>query len=422
MLPNLTVIVSVYCCVRLIEMMSSDSVPKLKVPWVLLCASAIGVIMFSCFQTVKAGSSWPNAGPVGGPATLDESEASPKDLFADVLRKARGASGANEAISVVFAAGNILSTAEIKDSMLETRMIPRSLAPKMVFSDIKEVAGRVASVSIPQGMPIVPEHLAPKGTPPGLGARIRDGFRAVAVKVDESSGVAGWLKPGCRVDVVAVLQVEGTPGERRTISKVILENIEVLAVGQDSGADPEVKAAVTKSVTLAVAPADVPKLHLATTQGTVRLAMRNSQDDSKATTQEADNYMLGVPGNADRARRGPEPPGPTDNILARLLKNQPKESPKPPDKTPEASPGVQPAPPPQVPVWRIEVLTGQQREEVLFDDKTNDARRVDGKADRRSVGLGSALTEKRTPAPAGSVVKDALPAHGEPPRPTESRE
>ena len=347
-------------------------------------------------------------------------------IFADVLRKARGAGSANNAIAVVYAGSDIASTAEIKASMLETRMIPRSLAPKLVFSDVNEVAGRVASLGISAGMPVVPSMLAPKGTLPGMGARIKDGYRAVSVKVDESSGVAGWLKPGCHVDVVAVMQVDGSSANKSTISKVILENMEVLAVGQDIGASGEVNASVTKSVTLAVPPQDVPRLHLATVQGTVRLAMRNQYDQSNAKAQTTDKELLGVaPAGGAKPQGGSG--GVASSILGALFAKQPKISPHKTDKDHEASLAGRPstakvAKPVQSQPWRVEVLTGQQREEIWFDGSANSARRLDARADGRSRGLGAMLSEKAMPEMADTGVTDAVPEPGESSRSTESRE
>lgn len=340
-------------------------------------------------------------------------------IFADVLRKAKGASSSNNAISVVYASSDIASTAEIKDSMLETRQLPRSLAPKMVFAEVKEVAGRVASVGIPRGMPIVPNLLAPKGTPPGMGARIKDGYRAVAVKVDESSGVAGWLKPGCHVDVAAVMQVEGSSSGRNTISKVLLENVEVLAVGQDIGTSGDVSASVTKSVTLAVLPQDVPKLHLAATQGTVRLAMRNQSDFGSTSSQTTDKELLGVAGGGGSGP-GTGSSGLASALLGHLFAKQPKTE---PDKTDKDHGGLPAGRHPAVQTvasngakpWRVEFLAGPQSEEIWFDDSTMGARRLSVKSDGR---FGASIF------PTPVVTPNAGTASGseEPSRPTESRE
>ena len=350
-------------------------------------------------------------------------------LFADVLRKARGSTSGTEMTSVVCASADIAATAEIKGTMLEMRSVPKSLQPKAVFINVEEVAGRVASVNIPKGMPIVPNWLAPKGTMPGLAVRIREGYRAVAVKIDESSGVAGWLKPGCRVDVVAVMQTDGysSNSERGTLSKVILENVEVLAVGQDIGAAGEAGASVTKSTTLAVLPQDVPRLHLAATKGTLRLAMRNLQDLASASDGETtDNDLLGGPSHAvPQSKTGPA--SRAGGILAGLFGKQPKTDAHKTDKDHRLPPAGSAMPAgamasAQGQAWRVELLAGAQREEIWFDGRSEDARRLEMKSDGRSKASGAAANWSFGIPPAAARNMADGPDSEETSRLTESRE
>src|SRR5438876_13770 len=140
-------------------------------------------------------------------------------MFVNVLKKAKGSTG--ETVEVVRARVDMAPTIEITEQMVEMASVPETLCPKLAIRDKKEVIGRVTANSIPQGCPVVQSLLAPKGTLPGLAARIKDGFRAVAVKVDESVGVAGWVKPGSKVDVVAVMS--GRAGSKNEIiSRTIL--------------------------------------------------------------------------------------------------------------------------------------------------------------------------------------------------------
>jgi len=341
-------------------------------------------------------------------------------IFADVLRKARGATSAGEMTSIVCAAADISATAEVTPTLLATQSVPKSLAPKTSFADPKEVAGRVAAMGIAKGMPIVESYLAPKGTPPGMVARIKEGYRAMAVKVDESSGVAGWLKPGCFVDVVALMASDASM-KKMNISRLILENVEVLAVGQDIGAKGDAEASVTKSVTLAVLPEDVPKLHLAATKGTLRLAMRNSRDVSpSAAASTTDNDLLGTP--APQTSPGETPSAPKgSSFLSALFSKQPK---MPADKTDKGSgatltPSLGPtmaAPSSQAPVWRVEVLAGQEREELWFDGKGTYARRMDSEVGGSSKGsrarLGGSSSPPMTCMPAPTDSTEPERSHG----------
>ena len=335
-------------------------------------------------------------------------------IFADVLRKARGA-GSGESIAVVCAATDIGPTVEITESMVEVKATPKSLIPDLSFTKLEDVVGRVASLTIPRGMPVVPTLLAPKGTPPGMAVRIRDGYRAVAVKIDEFAGVAGWIKPASHVDVVAVMHTQGASRSQGTISKVILENVEVLAVGQDIGISGDTAASVTKSVTLLVRPEDVPKLHLAATKGTLRLAMRNQRDFSASTklqTTDKDLLTSSSTGGSTKNRSGSGSP---PSILSRLFHKQPKIAEDKTDKEPEGlrsarSDVVQSATPTQDQPWRVEVMTGPQTEEIWFDGDTRKARRLNGE-----LAGGSPM---RMDGRAGvTPYSHAIQAHSIPPRP-----
>jgi Flp pilus assembly protein CpaB len=140
---------------------------------------------------------------------------------------------------------------------------------------VEDLIGRVAIKTIPAGVPILPTMLAPRGSLPGLVVAIPDGYRAYTVKIDEASGVAYRVNPNDFVDVIVVMQVK-RGRESETISKIILQNVAVGAVGQSVDQDADGK--VAKSVTLLVPAEEVPKLHLAQSRGQLSLAMRGMED------------------------------------------------------------------------------------------------------------------------------------------------
>ncbi|MHC4445449.1 MAG: Flp pilus assembly protein CpaB [Planctomycetota bacterium] len=303
-------------------------------------------------------------------------------IFIGVLQKAKGASAA-DVVQVVRAKGPIEATAKIEETMLEQVSASKSFMPEGIFVDPKKVIGRVTAQYIPKGMPILSELLAPVGTPPGMVARIDKGARAVAVKIDEYAGVAGWLKSGCRVDVVVVLS--GKTGG--TISKVILQNVEVLAVGQEFQS-PGTKASLTRSVTLLVSPKDVPKLHLAATRGKIRLALRGKDDKGEPPselTTDNDLFNTGIVQEDDNQQDG-------DTLLGRLFSKQPKIDPNTADEGVGELDLVKPNPlqlasATASQVWPIEVISGENVYKVLFENKSGDARRV---IVGRKANLGSA--------------------------------
>lgn len=206
----------------------------------------------------------------------------------DAIKKAKGASPAQATIQVAQAKLDIDMLVAITPEMIELIDTPESsLVPKQDrFETIDDLIGRVTAKAIPQGVPVLGTMLALPGTPPGMVGRIPDGYRAVSVKIDEVTAVAFQLRPGDWVDVIVVMDIRRT-GVRRTtetIAEVILQNVQVAAIGQDSSGKSvsgSKKAKAARSATLFVKEADAPKLHLAATRGKITLSMRG--DDRKTT-------------------------------------------------------------------------------------------------------------------------------------------
>jgi len=322
-------------------------------------------------------------------------------VFVNVLKKAK-ASNVSDTVEVVRAAADIAPTIEIGESMVTVVAVPKPLLPDGVFTDPKQVVGRVSSQMIPKGMPVTPSLLAPEGTPPGMVAMIQDGYRAVAIQVDEITGVGGFIKPGARVDVVMVVSGQG---RNSNISRVILQNVEVLAVGQKTETSVQ-GAAVTRSVTVLVKPEEASKLHLASTKGKLRLAMRSQDDrrEPKAVTLTDEDLL--TDGASRNKKRG------EDSLLARLFGNLPKAS-NPQDDVrggPEASPA------PENRAWTVEVMAGTEVFEVKFDSegKTSEPVPTEGrkpssnKSKLPSAGGAVAPGEKQDNAV--SSLKTATPA------------
>ena len=116
--------------------------------------------------------------------------------------------------------------------------------------------------------------LAPTGAGSGLQALVPEGMRAITVEVNEFSGVAGMLIPGCRVDVLATIQDDN--GDN-TLARTIVEDVKVTAVGRAIGAREE-GAEMFRSVTLVVTPKDAEAVELAATTGRPRLVLRSPMD------------------------------------------------------------------------------------------------------------------------------------------------
>lgn len=154
---------------------------------------------------------------------------------------------------------------------------PKSHVPKGAFSKIEDVDGRVVVSKVVAGTPLVDAGLAAPGSGVGLVATIEPGMRAMAIRVDEVIGVAGFVLPNTFVDI---MHVEGKPKRVQTI----LERVEVLAIAQQTFVK-EGKATVVRTVTLELTPKDAEKLALKTNTGSIHLVLRNPAEDIAKTPE-----------------------------------------------------------------------------------------------------------------------------------------
>jgi pilus assembly protein CpaB len=198
---------------------------------------------------------------------------------------ARRVAGAEDAqigmVSVAAAAVAIPFGQKIELAHIKMVELLEKSVPPGVYMTAEEVAGMIASVSILAGELLtqgrVVEHLGGST----LAAVLKPGMRAVSVRVNEIIGVAGFLLPGNRVDVLASRKA----GKTLSIS-TILHNINVLAVAQTASTDKN-EPVLVRSVTLEVTPQQAEELVKATLEGKVQLALRNPKDDVAAAVASA---------------------------------------------------------------------------------------------------------------------------------------
>lgn len=200
----------------------------------------------------------------------------------DMVRKAKGEQ--SEQVMVAVAQTEIGVATRISEKMFVMKEVPENLVPKGAFKDAKELVGRVTRMTIPGGIALGSSMLAPKGATPGLAAKIPSGLRAVSVKVNEASSVAGFVRPSSRVDVYSSIRGRGRGMPTR--SELILSDVEVGAVGQSmSEVAADGKTVMKfKSVTLFLKSDQVPVLDAATTRGNVRLALRSAGEPRVTTS------------------------------------------------------------------------------------------------------------------------------------------
>src|SRR6266498_2209262 len=196
--------------------------------------------------------------------------------------------------NVVVAKAEIPLGEKITAEQLTFASIPNGAAPEGVFRKMDDVVGRVAITPIGVRETITNMKLAPAGTGAGLSAVIPEGYRAMTVKVDDVVGVSGFIMPGSFVDVVAIINPVGQTGAANgPISKIVLQNIKVLASGAKiDSPENQRQPSEVKAVTLQVTPEQAEKLVLASNGSRLQLVMRNYSDQEDTQTKGANKSTL----------------------------------------------------------------------------------------------------------------------------------
>src|SRR5688500_16970427 len=125
-----------------------------------------------------------------------------------------------------------LGTALVAEQ-LTTVQLPPEAVPDGAFNSTEKMLGRVTVTNLAAREPVTDFKLAPEGSTGGLSAVIPEGYRAMTVKVDDVMGVSGFLQPGAMVDVLTVIIPPEEGARRDPISKIVLQNVKVLANGQN---------------------------------------------------------------------------------------------------------------------------------------------------------------------------------------------
>lgn len=195
--------------------------------------------------------------------------------------------------SVIVAKVDVPLGTEIVAEQLTRVQFPADATPDGTFDSEEKIVGRISVVNIAAREPITDFKLAAEGSAGGLSAVIPEGYRAMTVKVDDVVGVSGFLRPGTMVDVLTVMDKPGDEMRKEAVSKIVLQNVRVLASGQNmdqpkNDREPE----SVKAVTLQVTPEQAEKLALASTEGKLRLVLRNVIDQGDEQTPGADKRSL----------------------------------------------------------------------------------------------------------------------------------
>lgn len=183
----------------------------------------------------------------------------------------------------------------------DVRMVkwPASLQPAGVFYTKEQLfpnpdENRVMLRAIEANEAITQVKVTKPGESAGITALLERGMRAFAIKVDVTSGVSGFLRPGHRVDVYWTGEVNAASGDRREVTKLIEAGVKIIAIDQSANVDAPA-ATIARTVTVSVEPNQVAGLAQAQSTGRLSLSLVGSEDDSVAADIEIDqNKLLGI--------------------------------------------------------------------------------------------------------------------------------
>jgi pilus assembly protein CpaB len=205
-------------------------------------------------------------------------------LLSRLMLGSRGPSGDQETVELLVASRDLKEEELLKLDMTKVVKLAKSAVPPGVFTSIKDVEDRWVRTAMLEGDPIVEKKLGPKGTPPGLVANIPAGMRAFALDVTEQSSVSGFILPGHHVDVIRFDSTDKNDPRGETI----LQNVLVLAAGQTFSRKDE-KTVQSRTVTLALLPAEVNAVVSARAKGNLSLSLRGVNDQALLPTPARDS-------------------------------------------------------------------------------------------------------------------------------------
>lgn len=243
-----------------------------------------------------------------------------------------------QTVRVVIASIPLKLGTRLQANQLTTIDWPSSSPMAGSFSRTEDCVGRALLTNVAPNEPILEPKLAPREAGAGLPAVIPEGMRALSVRVDDVVGVAGFVEPGTMVDVLAT----GDPGGSGTngsdvVTRTILEDVRVLAAGQQTTQDKEGKPQTVAVVTLLVDPDQADRLTLASNEGRLRLALRNTIDTKQLEPQPV--------------------------FRSTVFYGQPPAKPRPV----AAKHGVAAAPKPVADPYHVEVIKGDKKETETFN-------------------------------------------------------
>lgn len=279
-------------------------------------------------------------------------------------------------VKVMMAKAKVPAWVVLKDpeKYFEEKEVPESAVPKKALREFKDLKNQRLSLALSQGEFVLPDKLV-NSEQVGLIAKLPSGMRAIALKVNAESLAGGFVLPGFRVDVVSTLR----GGQNESVSKIILQNMLVLAVDTNAQRDPNSPSMLGSTVTLAATPEEATRLALAASLGELRLTLR-TPDDNKIVRLPGSRWDdLGKPIH-DAQGKDEEPAAPPPPPPVPPLPPLPKDPPPPTTEVVQKAPEKEPEP---VVTHTMTIINGEFVQKAVFTLDPVDKVWTNGSLDNR---------------------------------------
>ncbi len=304
-----------------------------------------------------------------------------------------------EKVTVLVAKQNLAMGQLIKDpeKYFEEKQFTKGEEPRKAIQSYEQIKDHRLNKPLSAEQFVTPDDLTDRANE-GLQGLMQKGMRAVALKVNADSSVGGFVLPHSRIDVVSVIH-----RDTETFSKIILQNILVLAVDQQQTRPDDKQAVVANTVTVEVTPAQAEALSLATELGSLRLILRSFGDEDKVSTSGVTPKGI----TTARVSEGPDNGADADSAGSSSGISWPGKLPDLPVKPPQAQPPQQvaqapvappePQPPPKT--FTMTIFNGEAVTKAVF---------VESKDGEQSVQIEKSQPDRSAgtkPAPSTTPVK-----------------
>lgn len=205
--------------------------------------------------------------------------------------------------AIVTVARPVTAYTKLTVEDLVVKQVSAEMVPEGALRETSMALSRLTKQPLFPGEPVMEAKLFAQGQESPSSLPLPKGKRAVTVAVNEVVGVAGFISVGSMVDVIATMDLE-----KKSVSRIILQGIQVLAAAQNPQPEDEGRPKIVSSVTLAVTPEQAEQLTMATEKGQIRLAMRNpNEGPDVVTTGVTPNTLIGMetPAPAKPAKAAP---------------------------------------------------------------------------------------------------------------------